>query len=277
MSATVLKEADLDALPDDPDELEAALQALAGPSAGPNGGQIYIDGFTGGQLPPKESIREIRINSNPFSPEFDRLGFGRIEILTKPGSDKFRGQAFFNFNDESLNSRNPFAINRAASQLRYYGGSISGPIQKGKSSFFVDISNRETDSGSLVNAQILDSNFNIVNFNQEFTIPIRRFQINPRFDYQINDKNTLVLRYDFTRFTAENQGVQDISLPSRASQTTSRNHEFRLTETMIINAKTVNETRFEYENNSRETKRRQYNSDNQCSIGIYRRRSTSRI
>src|SRR5262249_17784051 len=47
---------DLDALSDDPDELQSELQALAGPSAGPNGGQIYIDGFTGGQLPPKSSI-----------------------------------------------------------------------------------------------------------------------------------------------------------------------------------------------------------------------------
>ena len=88
--ATVIKGQDLDALPDDPDELEAALQALAGASAGPNGGQIYIDGFTGGRLPPKDSIREIRVNQNPFSAEFDRLGFGRIEILTKPGTDKWR-------------------------------------------------------------------------------------------------------------------------------------------------------------------------------------------
>src|SRR4051812_21638193 len=125
--ATVLKEKDLDALPDDPDELEAALQALAGPSAGPNGGQIYIDGFTGGQLPPKDAIREVRINQNPFSAEFDRLGFGRIEILTKPGSDKWRGTGFFNFNDESLNSRNPFVPNRAPSQLRFFGANVSGP------------------------------------------------------------------------------------------------------------------------------------------------------
>jgi hypothetical protein len=109
-SATVLTEKDLEALPDDPDELEAALQALAGPSAGPNGGQIYIDGFTGGRLPPRDSIREIRINQNPFSAEYERLGFGRIEVLTKPGSDKWRGQGFLNFNDESLNSRNPFAL-----------------------------------------------------------------------------------------------------------------------------------------------------------------------
>src|SRR6266446_240503 len=47
VGAIVLKGKDLDALSDDPDELQSDLQTLAGPSAGPNGGQIYIDGFTG--------------------------------------------------------------------------------------------------------------------------------------------------------------------------------------------------------------------------------------
>lgn len=246
-SATVLKEKDLEALPDDPNELEAALQALAGPSAGPNGGQIYIDGFTGGRLPPKDAIREIRINQNPFSAEFERLGFGRIEILTKPGSDKWRGQAFMNFNDESLNSRNPFALNRASTQQRFYGGSVSGPVQKGKSSFFIDASNREIDNAAIVNALILDPSVNVVPFQQEFPVPNRRLSISPRFDYQINTNNTLVARYSFTRFSLKNQGISEFSLPSRAFESKNTEHEFRLTETMIINPKTINETRFEYE------------------------------
>src|SRR5713226_9650036 len=66
LGAIVLKGADLESLPDDPDDLVAALQALAGPAAGPNGGQIFIDGFNGGRMPPLASIREIRINSNPY-------------------------------------------------------------------------------------------------------------------------------------------------------------------------------------------------------------------
>lgn len=94
-SALVLRQEDLDALPDDPDDLQADLQSLAGPSAGPGGSQIFIDGFAGGRLPPKSSIREIRINSNPFSSEYDKLGFGRIEIFTKPGTDKFHGQGYY--------------------------------------------------------------------------------------------------------------------------------------------------------------------------------------
>lgn len=249
-SSLVLTEAEIEALPDDPDQLEAALQALAGPSAGPNGGQIYIDGFTGGRLPPRESIREIRLNQNPFSAEFERLGFGRIEILTKPGSDKFRGSAFFNFNDESLNSRNPFALNRAPSQARTFGGNLSGPVQKGKSSFFIDINNRNVDENQVINASILDSSFNIVPFQQDVTVPSQRFTISPRFDYQINTNNTLVARYSFTRVKADNFGG-GFNLQSLTSKTSVTGHEFRLTETAILNPKTVNETRFQYEINRR--------------------------
>ncbi len=246
VGATVLKNEDLEALPDDPDELEAALQALAGASAGPNGGQIYIDGFTGGRLPPKESIREIRINQNPFSAEFDRLGFGRIEILTKPGSDKFRGQAFFNFNDESLNSRNPFSTNRAPSQTRFFGGNLSGPVIKNKASFFLDVSKRDIDNGSAVNATILDPSLNIIPFREEFTLPTRRFEFSPRLDYALNDKNTLVARYSFEQSTRENLGIGGFSLPGRSYNSENSEHEIQLTETMIINPKTVNETRFSY-------------------------------
>ena len=105
--AIVLNGSDLDALSDDPDQLQNELQALAGPAAGPNGGQIYIDGFEGGQLPPKSSIREIRINQNPFSAEFNRIGYGRIEILTKPGSDKFSGHLGVFGSTSALNTANP--------------------------------------------------------------------------------------------------------------------------------------------------------------------------
>lgn len=252
LSATVLKNEDLEALPDDPEELEAALQALAGASAGPNGGQIYIDGFEGGRIPPKEAIREIRINQNPFSAEFDRLGFGRIEILTKPGSDKFRGSAYFNFNDESLNSRNPFAANRASTQTRFYGGNVSGPIIKNKASYFFDISNREIDNAAVINAVVLDPSLNITPFTQEFRVPNRRFSVSPRVDYQINENNTLIARYSFTRFSVDNQGIGNFSLPSRAYETSRSEHDFQITETMIINPKTINETRFEYEYQSNE-------------------------
>src|SRR5579862_9307249 len=111
--ALVLRGDDLQALSDDPDDLASDLQALAGPAAGPGGGAIYVDGFSGGQLPNKDSIREIRINQNPFSPEYDKIGFGRIEIFTKPGSDHLHGLLGYNLGSEVWNGRNPYAAQKA--------------------------------------------------------------------------------------------------------------------------------------------------------------------
>jgi hypothetical protein len=246
--AVVLKGNDLDALPDDPDDLAAALQALAGPSAGPNGGQIFVDGFTGGRLPPRASIREIRINSNPFSAEYDRLGFGRIEILTRPGTDRFRGQVSFNFNDDALNARNPFATHRPPIQTRQYGGNLGGPISKRKASFFVDFDKRDVDDQALIVATILDANNNIVGFSQTAPLPSRRTSFSPRVDYQLNPNHTLVGRYNFTRFTRVT-GVGGFSLPSRAFDTENTEHSIQLTETAIINKTIINETRLQFEHN----------------------------
>lgn len=105
---TVVLSGDNEALPDDPDDLAADLEALAGSSAAPQGTQIFVDGFTGARLPPKASIREFRTNQTPFSAVNDRVGFGRIEVFTKPGSDKLRGQVFFNFGHGIFNTGNPF-------------------------------------------------------------------------------------------------------------------------------------------------------------------------
>jgi len=172
-SAIVLGEKELEALSDDPDELEQQLQAMAGPSGGPNGGQIYIDGFTGGNLPPKSSIREVRINSNPMSPENDHPGFGRVEIFTKPGSDVLRGQAFFQYNKEALNSRSPLLeqSKRPPYQNRFYGLSITGPIKKQQASFGFDAERRAIHENAFILATTLDSNLNPQTINQAIVTP----------------------------------------------------------------------------------------------------------
>jgi hypothetical protein len=248
---TVIAGKDLDALPDDPDELAAALQALAGPSVGPNGGQIFIDGFTGGSLPSKDAIREIRINQNPFAAENDQPS-ARIDILTRPGTDKFRGGASVNFNDESLNSRNPFATTsskRTPFQIRQYDMNVSGPLVPKKASIFFNLGRIETDDNELVRATVLDENLNPVDVGQAFVVPRRNLFFSPRLDYAINASNTLIARYNYNRFRVENQGVGGFNLPERGFNTLSVNQNIQLTETAILNPTTINETRFQFSHN----------------------------
>ena len=239
-SQIVLSGKDLEALPDDPDELQSDLEALAGPSAGPNGGQLYIDGFTAGQLPPKSSIREIRINQNPFSAEYDKLGYGRIEIFTKPGTDKFHGQFSVVGNSSGLNTRNPFLGD--ATQEPYHSvifmGNVGGPINK-KASFFLDVQRRNIDEIAIVDAPALDVNESVPN-------PRTRTNIAPRIDYQVSTNNTLTARYQFYRDTWENNGVGGFVLPEAGYDTLSTEHTVQITDTQVLSTKAINETRFQY-------------------------------
>jgi hypothetical protein len=250
--AIVLKGKDLEALPEDPDELAAALSALAGPAAGPNGGQITIDGFEGGRIPSRDSIREIRINDNPLSAENDRPGFGGIQILTKPGTDKLRGSLGVTFNDESMNSRNPFlqSKKRPPFQFRQYSGNLSGSIVPKKASFFLDFNRGETDDNDLVNGFVLDTATGAaVPFNLAVLTPRRNWGFSPRLDYALNQNHTLVGRYNYFHNTDLNQGVSGYALPERAFDSASSGHTLQLTETAVVNKTTVNETRFQFNRN----------------------------
>ncbi|HEV2272546.1 MAG TPA: carboxypeptidase regulatory-like domain-containing protein [Acidobacteriaceae bacterium] len=245
VSAIVIKGKDLDALSDDPDEMQDELNALAGPAAGPNGGQIYIDGFTGGQLPPKSSIREIRVNQNPFSAEFDKLGYGRIEILTKPGTDKLHGMLMTNGNDSSFNSLNTFVKSEPPYYSTFFLGNVGGSLNK-SSSWFLSAFRRSSQANSIINAVLLDPSGQGYNYSQAVSNPASRLDVSPRFDFQLSPSNTLTVRYMYNRVTGTNDGVSQFALESQAYNTLNQESTLQVSDTQVLSAKLINETRFEY-------------------------------
>ena len=244
-SAIVIKGKDLDALSDDPDELQSELNALAGPSAGPNGGQVYIDGFTGGQLPPKSSIREIRINSNPFSAQYDKLGYGRIEIFTKPGTDKLHGSAMMMGNDSAFNSLSPFVTSEPSYYTLFSMANAGGPLGK-KASWFASVFSRDNQANSIINAERLDSNGNPYNYSAVVSNPQTRLTISPRFDFQLGANNTLTVRYMYSRQSATNNGVSLFALQSQAYNVSNQENTLQVSDTQVLSPHVVNETRFQY-------------------------------
>jgi len=263
-TALVLRQEDLDALPDDPDDLQADLEALAGPSAGPGGNQIYIDGFTGGRLPPKASIREIRINSNPFSAEFDKLGYGRIQIFTKPGSDKFHGQTYYDISDDIWDSRNPFLKVNPPFRTQLFGGNLSGPLGK-HASFFLDVERRNIDDNGIITATIPTPDFTShVSYQNYFPTPQRRTTVSPRVDYQLGANNTLSFRYAYLEndhlltgigaFDLPNLTIGNLGLPSYGYSQSTSEQTSQVVETAVLSTHVVNETHFEFDRTYETTK-----------------------
>lgn len=245
VNALKIEGQDLDMLADNPDDLQADLLALAGPSAGPNGGQIFVDGFSNGELPAKETIREVRINNNPFSSEFDTVGMGRVEVLTRPGTDRLRGTEQFNFSDNTLNARNPFAPAKPPAQMRQFAFNLTGPLTR-KASFNVDASHASQDSSVLVNADVLTPALQIQHMDQILPAPNTRTNVSPRIDYAITPNVTLQGRYSWVQNSTGENGVGGFTLPSRATTSDSHHQSAQFTETAVIGSNWINENRFQF-------------------------------
>ena len=163
-SAVVVTGQNLNALSNDPDQLQNQISALAGPSVGAGAADVYIDGFTKGDMPPKSAIREIRVNANPFSAENDRLRYGRVDVFAKPGSAAFHGDLSSEYNDSSMNALSPFLAASREKPPSYHtwlwNADFGGPLGK-KASFYFGFERNNINRANLVNTDLLGPDLNI--------------------------------------------------------------------------------------------------------------------
>jgi carboxypeptidase family protein/TonB-dependent receptor-like protein len=247
MSAIVLDEKMImDLLPDNEDDMLEFLQALAGPAAGgasggQGGPQIYIDGFPGGRLPPRESILQIRINQNPLSAEYAHPGAGRIEIITKPGTEQWHSSVGFNFRNSALDARNAFALTTPGLFSRRYSFTLSGPIINKRVSFFFNGEDRTVDSDNIVNAITLNGP---VVLNTPSTNENRFFGL--RVGVMVDKRNSLNFGYNYHQFDRVNNGG-GFTLPDRGMTTDNTNHTFTISETFVVNSRLIHETRLRWQ------------------------------
>jgi Carboxypeptidase regulatory-like domain len=134
-------------LADDPDDLIQQLQILGSSGGGaPESTTFVVDGFQNASaMPPKNSIASIRVNPDPYSPEYEGPTYqgGRVEITTKPGANKFRGALFFTDSDGIFNATDPFSVTATPASRQRYGCELSGPVITKKSGFSLALEKRD--------------------------------------------------------------------------------------------------------------------------------------
>src|SRR5262249_44849048 len=122
-----------------------------------------------------------------------------------------------------------------------------GPLSSRRASFFFNIERRNVNELSVVSAQVVDPvTFAIVPFAESVPNLRTRTNLSPRFDYQVSANNSLTARYQYEQENEANNGVGQFSLPSTGFNEKSTEHQFQISDTQIINAKIINETRFQF-------------------------------
>ncbi len=225
----------IDSLPDDPDEMADELMRMAGPGA-----QIFVNGFRGGRLPPKDQIQQIRFHTNSFSSEYHEAGMIRVEVITKPGMGGWRGMTNFGFRDETLNAKNAFADEKGAEQMRRYMVNFQGPIAKGKTGLTVSFDGNSSYDSRTINAQS-QSGAPITGLAET---PMDAMNFNARVEHLIGTTSQIQAEYSRRQNDRNNLGVGDFDLPERAYATDNSTDTFRLRATNVIAKKVFSEFRF---------------------------------
>jgi hypothetical protein len=216
---TVLTREEIEALSDDPQQLQQQLQDMAGPGA-----VIRIDGFEGGALPAKAQIRSIRISRDQFAAEFHSAGGVSIEIITQPGIGPIRYFTNFRVRDDALTGRSPFVASRGPERNTNFGGGLNGTLIKDKSSFGLFVFGVDSYDTPNLNA-VLPTGARAESLNLK--TPRDNLFVNGQMDYAITLDQTLRFAYNLTRFTNENLGVGGYDEPERAYSNKNRTHNIR--------------------------------------------------
>jgi hypothetical protein len=201
-------DAEINALSDDPAELQRQLQELAGPDA-----VIRIDSFEGQQLPPKAQIKSIHVVRDQFAAEAANPGSTFVDIVTQPGIGPIRGGLNFTFRDEALMSRNPFVTTKGPEQIRTFGGNIGGALVQGKTSFSVNANGQSQYITPILNVATSGG-------TRRETLGVRQPQesisVNGLLDHALTINQTLRVSTSTNRIALNNLGIGNFDLPERA-------------------------------------------------------------
>src|SRR5688500_3073155 len=219
--ATTLSRDQINALPDDPDEMERVLKEMAGPGA-----TIRVDGFRGGKLPPKSQIRSIRMSRDMYAAENHAAGMVFIDIVTQPGMGPLRGSMDVLFRDDALNARNAFVGEKGPEQTQQYTFNMAGTLRKERTSFSLSATGASLYDSANVNALTADGSRSAVPVRR----PADRLNFNGRLDHALNFSHTLRANVQSNGNDQRNLGVGGFELGERSFSRTSEETLLRLSE-----------------------------------------------
>jgi hypothetical protein len=224
----------------DQDYIGAMARFLDPGSVGTNGVSLVVNGMEVNNLGVSPSaIKEIKINQDPYSAEYQRPGRGRIEVITKPGSPEYHGTFNFIFRDAHLNARDPFALTRAPEQRRIYEGYLSGPVRRSKkTSFLFSASRKEEDLQSIIFAQGLAGAI-----RANVPAPSRTLLVAGQITHALSDTNTFSIRDSLLVESVNNQNVGGTTLAEAGVNSRNMEHEVTFSHQVVLSPKLVNNFR----------------------------------
>src|SRR5687767_3811940 len=208
----------------------------------------------------EEVIDQFQVVTSGGIAEFGRASGGVVNILTRSGTNDFRGSVYGFFRNQRFDARNPVAPTKDLLTQGQYGGTFSGPLRSERTFFFTNfeqtrrnysavitidpsavsaINNRLSAvnyPGSLIDTGVVPASFDTTNFFA-------------RLDHKINSRNDLSGRYSLYHIGAVNSRTSGgLNAVSRGSGLKNTDQTVQVSNVTTLSSRTLNETRFQYTN-----------------------------
>ncbi len=169
----------------------------------------------------QEAVREFQVVTSQFAPEFGRASGGLVNIVSRSGTNEFRGNAFIYARDESMDARNAFVTEgKPEFQRQNYGATLGGPLRRNRTFFFGAFERMQRDESGVIT--ISQSALDTINATLAArpipgspvkaittgVYPIKRRDTlaSLKLDHSLSPSNTLTLRYTYGKSVEENAG-----------------------------------------------------------------------
>jgi len=226
----------INALSDDPSELQRQLAEMAGSDA-----IFRVDSFEGQQLPPKSQIKSIHVTRDQFAAETEQPGSTFVDVITQPGVGPIRGTANLSFRDGSMSARSQFLPVKGPEQLTNYGVNIGGALVNQKSNFTLAVNGQSQYSTPSLNLALpTGTQYDVLKLRQ----PFDSVNVNGQLDYALTRDQTLRFGYSQNNNKQKNIGVGFYDLPERAWTRDNNRYIFRALEAGPIGRRTFINSRF---------------------------------
>ncbi len=130
-------------------------------------GGTHNDPFNNLNLPTPfpDALQEFKVETSSLPARYGHHAASAVNLVTKSGTNSFRGNAFEFIRDYHVNARNFFAPARDSLKRNQFGGTLGGPLMKDKLFFFagyqgrVEKSNPPTTVSFVPTAKMLAGDF----------------------------------------------------------------------------------------------------------------------
>ncbi len=179
-----------------------------------------------GVPPAVDAVEEFKVQSGTMSAEFGFTAGGTINLVTKSGTNKFRGSLYEFLRNDKFDARNTYSPNKLPFRYNQYGGTIGGPIRKDRTFAFFNYEDYKSRRSSPRIATVPLANWRTGDFSNLLTVAGAQIPVYDPATTRNNPTGTGQLRDQFpanqvprSRFDSIAPKIVDLwPLPNRTPQ-----------------------------------------------------------